>query len=215
MNQRVYGGVRESTGEIGHKWMPAPAELASVDHVRFPYAHALGMLLAIRFRWRIDEQHDFLDIAGEKLLALAGIAYQADRAERAWDKLRRSLDELRRVTQIGSYRWLREDDAWSLRGICRIHPSAWTLDRAVRGVIPLETPPDRDKPVTGGELKTWREKRGWSQREAATRLKVGNAAVSRAEARPDEPLGHKLRAAFETRHDLAGQTHEDESTGVA
>ena len=65
-------------------------------------------------------------------------------------------------------------------------------------MIPLETPPDRDKPVTGGELKTWREKRGWSQREAATRLKVGNAAVSRAEARPDEPLGHKLRAAFET-----------------
>ena len=80
---------------------------------------------------------------------------------------------------------------------------------------PPEKPPDRDKPVTGGELKTWREKRGWSQREAATRLKVGNAAVSRAEARLYEPLGHKLRAAFETRPDLAGQTHEDEPTGVA
>lgn len=198
MNQRVYGGVRESTGEIGHKWMPAPAALAAVDHVRFPYAHGLGMLLAIRFRWRIDEQHDFLDISGEKLLALAGIGYRKERAERAWDKLRRTLDELQRVTQVGSYRWLKDADAWSLSGICRIVPAAWTLDRAVRGVIPLETPPDRDKPVTGGELKTWREKRGWSQREAATRLKVGNAAVSRAEARPDEPLGHKLRAAFET-----------------
>jgi hypothetical protein len=215
MNQRVYGGVRESTGEIGHKWMPAPAALAAVDHVRFPHAHGLGMLLAIRFRWRIDEQHDFLDISGEKLLALAGIVPKVGREARIWDRLLRTLDELRHVSQIDGYRWLDEDDAWSPRGICRITPAAWTLDRVTRGVIPAEKPPDRDKPVTGGELKTWREKRGWSQREAATRLKVGNAAVSRAEARPDDPLGHKLRAAFETRPDLAGQTHEDEPTGVA
>ena len=204
MNQRVYGGVRESTGEIGHKWMPAPAELASVDHVRFPYAHALGMLLAIRFRWRLDEQHAFLHISGEKLLALAGIGYRKERAERAWDKLRRTLDELQRVTQIGSYQWMSDDDAWSLPGICRIVPATWTVERAVHGVLPLERPPDRDRPVTGGELKTWREKRGWSQREAAKRLKVTQQAVAKAEAKVDDPLGHKLRHAFDPLQHLEG-----------
>ena len=197
MNQRVYGGVRESTGEIGHKWMPAPVELATIDHSKFSYAHALGMLLAIRFRWRLDEQRDFLDISGEKLLTLAGIDYKRKRAMRVWEKLEHTLDELRRVTQIGSYRWLQEEDAWSLRGICRITPAAWTIDRAVRGVLPLEKPPDRDKPVTGGELRTWREKRGWSQREAAKRLKVGQAAISKAEAKADDNLGHKIRSAFD------------------
>lgn len=201
MNQRVYGGVRESTGEIGHKWMPAPAALAAVDHVRFPHAHGLGMLLAIRFRWRLDERHDFLDISGEKLLALAGIVPKAGREARIWDRLRRTLDELQHVSQIDGYRWLDEEDAWSPRGICRITPAAWTLDRVIRGVLPAEKPPDRDKPVTGGELKTWREKRGWSQREAAKRLKIGQGAISKAEAKPDDSLGHKLRAAFEVRLD--------------
>ena len=197
MNQRVYGGVRESTGEIGHKWMPAPAALAAVDHVRFPYAHALGMLLAIRFRWRIDEQRDFLDIAGEKLLGLGGIRYQKTRDDRAWEKLRRALDELQRVAQIASYQWLVDEDAWTLHGTCRIIPAQWTLDRAVRGVIPPERPTDPSRPVTGAELRRWREKHGWSIREAARHLKVTHQAISKAEAKPDEPLGHKLRTAVD------------------
>ena len=41
------------------------------------------------------------------------------------------------------------------------------------------------------------EKRGWSQREAAKRLKVGQAAISKAEAKADDNLGHKIRSAFD------------------
>jgi hypothetical protein len=203
MNQRVYGGVRASTGEIGHKWMPAPIELARIDHVRFPYAHALGMLLAIRFRWRLDESADFLAIKGEKLIELAGIPLQKAHPERIWKKLGHTLDVLQEIGQISRYEW--DDAPWSMAGICRIWSSPWILDRVVRGVLPEETPPDRDKPVTGAELKTWREKRGWSQRETAKQLKVTAMAISKAEAKPNEPLGHKLRAAFESRRNTEPQ----------
>ena len=202
MNQRVFGGVRASTGEIGARWMPAPVELATIDHVRFPYAHALGMLLAIRFRWRLDEHADHVALTGENLLRLAGIRLEKDRPGRTWEKLRRSLDVLQHVRQIDRYTWTPEIDAWSPAGVCRLYAADWTLDRAARGVLPDERPPDKDRPVNGAELKRWRTKKGWSQTKAAERLKVQQTTISRAEASPDEPLGHKLRSAFENRLDL-------------
>lgn len=206
MNQRVFGGVRASTGEIGAKWMPAPIELATIDHVRFPYAHALGMLLAIRFRWRLDEHADHVALTGDNLLRMAGIRFQRERASYAWDKLRRSLDVLQKVRQIERYTWTPEADAWSLAAVCRLYAANWTLDRTARGVLPDERPPDKDRPVNGAELKRWRTKNGWSQNKTATHLKVEQTTISRAEARPDEPLGHKLRAAFDNRVDLDDPT---------
>lgn len=202
MNQRVYGGVRATTGEIGAKWMPAPVELATIDHVRFAYAHGLGMLLAIRFRWRLDEKADHVALAGDNLLRMAGIEYVSSKAGYAWDKLKRSLDVLQKVGQIDHYTWSPENEVWSLAGICRIYAAAWTLDRTARGVIPDERPPDKDRPVTGAELKRWRSEKGWSQEKASEQLKVRQTTISRAEARPEEPLGHKLRAAFENRTSL-------------
>lgn len=201
MNQRVYGGVRASTGEIGARWMPAPVELATIDHVRYAYAHALGMLLAIRFRWRLDEQADHVALTGENLLRMAGIRFERARASYAWDKLRRSLDVLQEVRQIERYTWTPEADAWSPAGVCRIYAATWTLDRTARGVIPDERPPDKDRPVNGAELKKWRLQKGWSQEKLAERLKIGQAAISKAEAKPDDALGRKLRTAFENRRE--------------
>lgn len=202
MNQRVFGGVRASTGEIGARWMPAPIELAAIDHVRHPYAHGLGMLLAIRFRWRLDEHADHVALTGENLLRMAGIRLEKARPGRAWERLRRTLDVLQEVRQLDHYQWTPEDDAWSPAAICRLYAADWTLDRAARGVLPDERPPDKDRPVNGRELKTWRSKKGWSQRKTAERLKVTSMAISKAEARPDEPLGHKIRRALENRLDL-------------
>jgi DNA-binding XRE family transcriptional regulator len=196
MNERVYGGVRASTGEIGQNWMPAPIELAKIDHVRFPHAHGLGMLLAIRFRWRLNEDADFILISGENLLKLSGIFYDSHRITRTWDKLRHTLDELVRVGQLQSYQWQLPGDPWSLDGMCRIQSANWLTDRVGRAIHGDEKPPDADRPVTGAELKVWREKRGLSQREAAKRLKIGHAAISKAEARPSDPLGYKLKEVF-------------------
>ncbi len=85
------------------------------------------------------------------------------------------------------YTWTPEKDAWSLTGICRIYAAAWTLDRTARGVIPDERPPDKDRPVTGSELKRWRVARGWSQKKTGERLKVQHTTIARAEAKPDDP----------------------------
>ena len=194
MNQRVFGGVRTSTGEIGTKWMPAPVALATIDHIRYPYAHALGMLVAIRVRWRLDEQVGVLSISGERLLQLAGIPFVAERGKRCWDKLKNSLDVLVEVEQLAGYQW--EETAWSLTGICHIHPSAWLLDRAARGVIPVEKPVDPDRPVNGRELKQWRKKRTMTQRELSKHLGISQQAIAKAELLPEEPLGTRLRAAF-------------------
>lgn len=210
MNQRVFGGVRASTGEIGARWMPAPVELAAIDHVRHPYAHALGMLLAIRFRWRLDEHADHVALAGENLLKLAGIRTEKARPGRAWERLRRTLDVLQEVRQLDHYAWNPEADAWSPAAVCRLYAADWTLDRAARGVLPDERPPDKDRPVNGRELKTWRSKKGWSQRKTAARLKVQHTTIVRAEAHPDDPLGHKLRSAFENRLDLDDPESEDD-----
>ena len=171
-------------------------ELARIDHVRHPFAHALGMLLAIRFRWRLEEHGDHLAIAGENLLRLAGIPFERARAARAWARLHRELDVLVKAGQLARHAWNSEEDAWSFTGICRIYSSEWILDRAARGVLPEELPPDKNKPVTGAELKTWREARGWSQRETARRLKVTAMAISKAEGKPEDALGYKLRGAF-------------------
>lgn len=194
-NERVYGGVRESTGEIGRNWMPAPIELAKIDHVRHPYAHALGLLIAIRFRWRLNENADSVDMTGERLLRLAGIPFEERRAERGWSKLRRSLDELVRVGQLARYEWATADQAWTSAGICQLFSAQWLLDRAARGILPDERPPALDRPATGGELKTWRERRGWSQREVARRLKVSQGLVYQAEQKPHEPLSARILAA--------------------
>lgn len=195
-NERVYGGVRESTGEIGRNWMPAPVEIAQVDHVRFPYAHALGLLLAIRFRWRLNEAEERLELTGERLLRLSGIPYEARRAERAWTRLQKSLDELTRVGQLASYTWVSPDEAWTLPGVCVLTSAQWLVDRAARGVLPEERPVDPDRPTTGTELRTWRERRGWSQRETAKRLKITQPALSQAEAKGDLPLGPRIEAAL-------------------
>lgn len=195
-NERVYGGVRESTGEIGRNWMPAPVEIAQIDHVRFPYAHALGLLLAIRFRWRLNEAEERLELTGERLLRLSGIGHTERRAERAWSRLRKTLDELTRVGQLSRYSWASEEEAWTQAGICTLYSAQWLLDRAARGILPEERPVDPDRPTTGAELRAWRERRAWSQREAARHLKVTQSAISQAEAKGDVPLGSRLESAL-------------------
>ena len=78
INPFLYEGVRSGTGELGRRWMPAPAEIAAVDHVRFPHVHGLAMLFAIRSHRRLFEEHaDHLILTGDNLLRLASIEYDS------------------------------------------------------------------------------------------------------------------------------------------
>ncbi len=90
----LYEGVRRSDGSIGRLWAPAPAELATIDHARFPYALALGLILPIRWRWDAADGRDCLTLTGGKLLDTAGIVQSEHDPGRAWTALERNLAEL-------------------------------------------------------------------------------------------------------------------------
>src|SRR5439155_1324829 len=91
VNEWLYRGVRDpKTGALGADWYPAPVELAQIDHVRFPYALALGLVLPMRWRWDLGTR-DHCALTGAKLLATAGIRYSRHDPGRAWAALRRNL----------------------------------------------------------------------------------------------------------------------------
>jgi hypothetical protein len=187
INELLYSGVRTPGGEVGANWMPAPVELAKLDHARHPYAHGLGMLLAIRMRWDIGDGRA-LRLTGRTLLDLAGIRYAERRAVEAWRKLERELDALEKV-ELLTYRW--DADPWTLAAVCEVAPAGWMMDRVGRGLVPVERPP-ASIPRTGAELLEWRTARGWSQRAAAGRLGVGQSTLSNAEAKLEAALSDRV-----------------------
>lgn len=198
INPWLYRGVRdEASGKLGSNWYPAPPELAQIDHQRYQYAIALGLVLPIRFRWAwAEEGKDHLVLTGKNLLSAAGIPYDPRRPGRAWEMLERNLEELRRIQGLGRWEW----DAGAqntLSGLCRLYPADWQLDRTLHGLKPLELPPGPSV-LTGDELKAWRKARSWTQAEAARQLGVSQYTISIAEAKKagtiSDNLALKVRA---------------------
>ena len=96
-------------------------------------------------------------------------------------------------------------------------PAAFELPSAVPSAapppIPLEPPPppvmqepppqvatvvSLPIPGTGGELRSWRLGRGWTQVDAANHLGVKQPAISKAEIKVNLPLGEHLQEAIRT-----------------
>lgn len=195
-NELLYGGVRTSTGEIGKLWAPAPVELAKVSHRDFRHIHAMGLILPMRFRWALGNGQQHLALSGAKLRDLGAFKEQRLNPGRMWPDIRRHLDKLVEIGILERYQWLDEREAWTEAGFVRLFPAEWMYDRVVHRLEHVETPARPvDTPLTGADLKAFRTERQWSQRKAATILGVTNGAISQAEAKPAEPLGHKIRAA--------------------
>jgi hypothetical protein len=194
VNEWIYRGVRDpETGEIGSYWYPAPITLAQIDHGKYPYAIALGLILPMRWRWDMGKRA-FCTLKGSSLLSTAGIKYSPHDPGRTWKTLERNLHELQRRGGLERYEW--EGTPWSNDGICKLYPPQSARDRTVHGLRPIELPP-APSILTGGELAAWRKQRGWSQVEAATVLNVGVATLKRAEVAATEPLGRTLRKAID------------------
>jgi hypothetical protein len=194
VNEWLYHGVRDpKTGALGTAWYPAPIELAQIDHVRFPYALVLGLVLPMRWRWDLGTR-DHCALSGASLLATAGIKLPKGKPGRAWATLRRNLDELQRRGGLGRYEW--NGEPWTLAAVCRLYPPQWIRDRTVHGLRPYELPPPPSV-QTGGELRAWRKAKGWTQAAAAKALGVGTRTIKRAEATPKAPLGPALREALD------------------
>jgi DNA-binding XRE family transcriptional regulator len=186
----LYRGVRDfDTGEIGSDWYPAPIELAQIDHRRFPYAIALGLILAMRWRWDWLDGRDHCPLSGEKLLEAAGLLLSQKDPGRTWATLHHTLDELQRRDALGRYEWTGEP--WTLAGICRLYPPPWARERTIHGLTPVEALP-LPTIVTGAELRAWRGRKGWTQQQAATALGVSLKTLKRAEQAPTEPLGKAI-----------------------
>lgn len=189
INAVLYGGVRKESGSIGTNWTPAPAKISEVDHVRFPYAIGLGLILLIRLRWRQAEGLDTLSLTGRTLLDLGAIKLDPARSTRAWEALRKSLEKLQAIEALTEYRWT--SYPWTLAGICELRR---TPPVVAREDLFLPTVPSVH--WSGADLYAWRIERGWTARAAALRLGVAHTSISRAEAAPPEPISAKLRAAI-------------------
>ena len=193
----LYEGIRNKDGSLGKLWAPAPAELATIDHVRHPHTLALGLIFPIRWRWDRDKGLDYLVLSGESLLAAAGIPMSPTNPGRAWDTLRENLRELQRVGGLGEFEWIKGKED-TLAGHCRLSAPPWIRDRLLHGITPIEAPYTNHKtPLTGSELIQWRKARGWTQAQAILELGVGERTLRRAEANPDIPLNRALRDGLE------------------
>lgn len=191
----LYEGVRRADGSIGRLWAPAPTELATIDHARFPYALALGLILPIRWRWDTADGKDHLTLTGQKLLDTAAIVVSRHDPGRAWAALERNLAELQRLGGLGHARW-NPGEARTPAGRCHLFPPQWVRDRLVHGIAPVELPRSPSI-LTGGEFRTWRIANRWTQTQAAKALRVSERTIQGAEATQDAPLGRAILAGIE------------------
>jgi hypothetical protein len=190
----LYEGVRNpTTQEIGTNWFPTSPQLAKIDHVRFRYAHVLGLTLAGRMRLAMNEQREYVRLSGKNLLALAGVELDNDHPQRPWMAIQRDLKELQDQKCLGEIHW--EGEPWTELGICLVYPPQWTRDRIVHKVAPLEPFP-KLIPSTGTEFIAWRKQKGWTQIEAAKWLKVGERTIRRAEYHTDARLPKRMLEAL-------------------
>jgi hypothetical protein len=185
INPLLYRGVRqigegadytpESTHPLGRNWSPIPMALVSIDHVRFPYAHALGLMLPIRFRWVLAKGgDDRLSLSRESLARALRPGGLRGRGARWEESLKASLRKLEEVDVIGPWTW--EDD------MLRLSPPQWMRDRLVHKVLPLP-PVEGAQPKTGADLRAWLKRQGLTQRQGAKHLGVSIDTIKRAIAR--------------------------------
>nr|MBK7067268.1 helix-turn-helix transcriptional regulator [Deltaproteobacteria bacterium] len=190
----LYEGVRDRDGTLGSLWAPAPADLARIDHVRHPYALALGLILPIRWRWDLAKGRECVTLTGQGLLETAGIKFDPNKPGRAWTSLERDLIELQRVEGLGEVRWEQGGER-TLAGRCHLFPPQWVRDRLIHHLPPVEPPP-APSILTGSELRAWRRSKGWTQVQTARALGVGTRSVIRAEGDPDAELGRAIEEAI-------------------
>jgi len=195
MNPLLYGGVRDhKTKKIGKNWLPAPIELAQIDHARNPYALSLGMTLPIRWRWCLGKKKRFIALSGKNLLEMAGIKLVEKNKHRAWNSLQRDLDKLQSIHALGRYKW--RSLPWTQAGVCELYAPQWVVDRMIHKIKPIEKKQPKAL-ITGTELKLWRKTQHLTQAQTADRLGVSISSIERSERAKDKSVVASIRKRVE------------------
>ena len=188
-NETLYSGIRDlKTGKLGNNYWPVPPALAQINHVRYPYAIPMGLLLAIRWRWAMNKGQNYIALKGENLIRLAGASINPRNATRTLHTLEHNLEELQNKNIVGAWEW---DGEIGLNTIVKIWPSDWSTS-LVNGERRLEEAySEPDVPTTGEKLKEWRKNRGWTQPQLAKRLNVSERTIRRVESQ-DKKLSKRI-----------------------
>ncbi len=194
-NPVLYRGIRGLDGRLGNNWYPTTPRLAEIDTRKHAPALALGLVLPNHWRIAWTENLEYIDRSGTNILNMGHIKYSRNDPSRAWDKLKRSLEELIRKGGLGRYYWKHGDN--TLEGVIRLYPPEHIIDRTVGG-LRGELPAPQQIISIGKELIAWRKKNKLTQIKAAEMLGVGVATIRRAEqkANADKALSRAIRRGF-------------------
>jgi len=195
INPLLYTGVRKENGKIGANFWPQSPQLPHIDHKRLPYAIGLGLILPARWRREAAKGKDHIRITGKKLIDAAGIRYKRNKPGLAWRSLTRTLKELHKRGCLG--RIVVEGTPDTPDAMYCLYPPTWQSDRVLRKLRPIEDW-HHEIPLTGAELRTWREKNNWTQAELAKLVGVARSTVARAEAGGEKRLTKGLLAKLST-----------------
>ena len=203
INPLLYGGVRKDSGKLGTNFWPQSSQLPTINHQQYPYAHALGLILAQRWRFALNSGLDHIEYTGANLLKAAGIKQNQQRPERAWTRLENTIDVLQKHDALGRVNI--DKRATNANSVWRLYPPDWQADRAYRKLPPVEEWYEA-LPLTGAELKAWRSKMGITQAELAAQIGMSRAAIGNAERKPDNRLGKRLSKALSNLQMTQNQT---------
>jgi len=194
----IYEGVRNTSNkQLGKDWFPQTPRIAEIDHTKYPYAITLGLILPIRWRWRIGELFNqgtakdeiYIDIKAANLLSAAGINWKQNHQERVWERLELNLDKLIEVGGLKAYQWLGQKNRREC--LLRLYAPQKANDHLLNSVPFVESTPPFI-PKTGTDLKIWRKSYGFTQEELAENLNLGVATIKRAEALKEEIISKTI-----------------------
>jgi hypothetical protein len=188
MNPELYTGATKSANAY---FALLPNEVLDLDGPCL----RLATLLAFEMRYARDQEGILTRTAGVlwEYATVRGGQPDPKRWAEAASTLHRALDELVRSGALGTWSQIDPEEVTPATRY-ELRPARWWRDQVILDVPPEMGPPRSTRPTNGAELKAWREKRGWSQEEAAVKLSVGRSTLQRAEVASNEkkPLGRAL-----------------------
>jgi DNA-binding XRE family transcriptional regulator len=199
LNPTLYEGAHRDADQPNFALLPDEALRLDGRMLR------LATLTALDMRYARDDGGVIVRTAGAlwEYVHLRDGVPEPKEWSRADDALHHALDQLQAAGVIGG--WTREPGPATPQAHYTLRPPVWWRDQVVLEVPPEMGLPQAQTPRTGAELKTWREKRGWTQAELAKRFKVNEKTIRRAEAEPDKPVGRSLaKATDEFRPEMGG-----------